>query len=70
VRIREADYQAETVQFYRLVDIPFARALRQVGLHAPATELPERRAAARTPTLRAAVDIAPTYAPRRRSRAQ
>ena len=41
--LREADYQPETVQFYRMVDIPFARALRQVGLQYPATELLARR---------------------------
>jgi hypothetical protein len=45
LELREADYQPETVQFYRMVDIPFARALRQVGVHHPATELLERRAA-------------------------
>src|SRR5262249_40696005 len=28
----EADSQPETVQFYRLVDIPFARELRKVGV--------------------------------------
>lgn len=48
--LREADYQPETVQFYRMVDIPFARELRKVGLHHPATELlqprDEKRAAA------------------------
>jgi hypothetical protein len=46
VSLREADYQPETVQFYRLVDIPFARALRQVGVEEPATELFDRRQAA------------------------
>jgi hypothetical protein len=49
--LREADYQPETVQFYRMVDIPFARALRQVGLHHSATALLERREAKSTPTL-------------------
>ena len=57
VRLREADYQPETVQFYHLIDIPFARALRQVGLDHPATALlTPRRAAIRESTLRAAVD--------------
>jgi len=65
VALREADYQPETVQFYRMVDIPFARALRQVGLHAPATDL-WRREAATTKTLRAAVDRDPTRSRRAR----
>jgi hypothetical protein len=65
--LREADYQPETVQFYRMIDIPFARALRQAGLHAPATDLFERREAATAKTLRAAVDrdlTRPRRAPR------
>jgi len=37
--LREADYQPETVQFYRMVDIPFARELRKVGVTYPGTEL-------------------------------
>ncbi|MEO6028288.1 MAG: hypothetical protein ABIR79_15600 [Candidatus Binatia bacterium] len=56
VALREADYQPETVQFYRMVDIPFARALRQVGLHAPAADFFQRREAATTKGLHAAVD--------------
>jgi hypothetical protein len=31
----EAAYEAEKFQMYKLVDIPFARALRKVGLHHP-----------------------------------
>jgi hypothetical protein len=52
--LREADYQPETVQFYRMVDIPFARELRKVGLHHPGTELFADGAGTRTTTLRAA----------------
>ena len=33
--LREADYETEKIQFYRLVDIPFARELRKVGAHHP-----------------------------------
>lgn len=33
--LREADYTPETIQFYRLVDIPFARELRKVGVSHP-----------------------------------
>lgn len=40
VPLYEADYQPETIQFYRLVDIPFARELRKVGLHYPFPDLP------------------------------
>ncbi len=35
VPLYEADYQPERIQFYRPVDIPFARELRKVGLHYP-----------------------------------
>jgi hypothetical protein len=35
VSLREAAYEPERVQFYRLVDIPFARELRQVSVHHP-----------------------------------
>ena len=35
IGLREAAYEPERVQFYRLVDIPFARALRQVSVHHP-----------------------------------
>jgi hypothetical protein len=54
--LREADYQPETVQFYHMVDIPFARALRKVGVHYPATELLEPRDAASAKALRATAD--------------
>jgi len=33
--LREAAYEPEKVQFYRMVDIPFARELRQVSVHHP-----------------------------------
>src|SRR6185436_6387496 len=66
--LREAAYQPETVQFYRKVDIPFARALRQVGLHFPATQLVERRNTDAT-VLRASIDEPPTRN-RRRPRRQ
>jgi hypothetical protein len=35
VALREAAYEPERVQFYRLVDIPFARELRKVGVDHP-----------------------------------
>ena len=35
VALREAAYEPERVQFYRLVDIPFARELRKVGVTHP-----------------------------------
>lgn len=35
VALREARYEPERVQFYRLVDIPFARELRKVSVHHP-----------------------------------
>ena len=35
IALREAAYPPERVQFYHLVDIPFARELRQVSLHHP-----------------------------------
>jgi hypothetical protein len=35
IALREAAYQPETIQFYQLVDIPFARELRKVGLRYP-----------------------------------
>jgi len=35
VALREAAYEPERVQFYRLVDIPFARELRKVSVHHP-----------------------------------
>ena len=51
--LREADYQPETVQFYRRVDIPFVRALRQVGVDQPADELLTRRQEAKASVMRA-----------------
>jgi len=35
IPLHEAAYEPERVQFYRLVDIPFARELRQVSVHHP-----------------------------------
>jgi len=35
IELREADYETEKIQFYRLVDIPFARELRKVSLRHP-----------------------------------
>jgi len=35
IALREANYEPEKIQFYRLVSIPFARELRKVGLHHP-----------------------------------
>jgi hypothetical protein len=35
IALREADYQPEQIQFYRLVDIPFAQELRKVGVRHP-----------------------------------
>ena len=35
IALREAAYEPERVQFYRLIDIPFARDLRKVGVHTP-----------------------------------
>jgi hypothetical protein len=35
IALREAGYEAEKVQFYRLVDIPFARELRKVSVRHP-----------------------------------
>jgi len=35
LELREAAYEPERVQFYRLVDIPFARELRKVSVHYP-----------------------------------
>ena len=46
VPLYEAAYEPEHIQFYRLVDIPFARALRQVGAGHPFPGGPEARATA------------------------
>jgi hypothetical protein len=35
IGLREADYEPEKIQFYRMVNIPFARELRQVAVHHP-----------------------------------
>ncbi|MCC6850159.1 MAG: hypothetical protein IT294_16810 [Deltaproteobacteria bacterium] len=68
IALREAPYQPETVQFYRMVDIPFARALRQVGLHRRASEaLDGRQASSRRVGNGTAADDAAAR-PRRRSR--
>jgi hypothetical protein len=66
VLLREAEYQPETVQFYRVIDIPFARALRQVGVDQPTTALLERRQAASAQVLRASTDADPPARPRRK----
>lgn len=62
ILLREAPYQPETVQFYRMIDIPFARALRQVGLHRRALEVPDRRQAANAPMMRGDAGGAGRYA--------
>ena len=46
VPLYEAAYEPERIQFYRLVDIPFARALRQVGAGHPFPVGPAARATA------------------------
>jgi hypothetical protein len=56
LQLREADYQPETVQFYRMIDIPFARALRQVGLHQGSLEPLDRRQASSAQIMRATAD--------------
>ncbi len=33
ITLREADYETEKIQFYRFIDIPFARELRKAGVH-------------------------------------
>jgi len=45
--LHEADYTAERIQFYRLVDIPFARELRKVGISHAFTVPEESMASAR-----------------------
>jgi hypothetical protein len=35
IMLREAAYEPEKIQFYRMVDIPFARELRKVSVHHP-----------------------------------
>jgi hypothetical protein len=70
VLLREADYQTETVQFYRLIDIPFARALRQVGVDQPAPALLESRQAASAQVMRATIDADGPARPARKRRAR
>jgi len=33
--LREADYEPEKIQFYRFVDVAFARELRKISVHHP-----------------------------------
>jgi len=33
IALHEADYEPEKIQFYRMVDIPFTKELRKVGVH-------------------------------------
>jgi hypothetical protein len=35
IALHEADYEPEKIQFYRMVDIPFTKELRKVGVHHP-----------------------------------
>jgi hypothetical protein len=42
INLYEADYAPERIQFYRLVDIPFARELRKVGTRHPFPGLDRR----------------------------
>ena len=44
IALHEAAYEPERVQFYRLVDIPFARELRQVSVHHPFPSVSSPRA--------------------------
>ncbi|MCC6765168.1 MAG: hypothetical protein IT293_10935 [Deltaproteobacteria bacterium] len=68
VALREAPYQPETVQFYRMVDIPFARALRQVGLHQRAPGALDGRQASNVRVMRVTAEDGATPHPRRRAR--
>src|SRR5262249_24698689 len=43
IELYEEQYEIEKIQFYRLVDIPFARELRKVSLHHPFPGVPPRR---------------------------
>jgi hypothetical protein len=47
IALYEAPYQPETIQFYRLVDIPFAKALRTVGVRSPFGASPDTVLSAR-----------------------
>jgi hypothetical protein len=40
IPLYEADYQPEKLQFYRMVDIPFARELRKIGVDHPLESTP------------------------------
>lgn len=35
IELYEAEYEAERIQFYRMVDIRFAREMRKIGIHYP-----------------------------------
>lgn len=41
IDLYEAEYEAERIQFYRMVDIRFAREMRKIGVHYP---FPEKQA--------------------------
>jgi hypothetical protein len=68
VVLREAPYEAETVQFYRMIDIPFARALRQIGLHHRALAALESRQASNAQVMRMSAGDAPRPRTRRKPR--
>ncbi len=41
INLYEAEYEAERIQFYRMIDIRFAREMRKIGVHYP---FPEKKA--------------------------
>ena len=41
IDLYEADYEPENIQFYRMIDIRFAREMRKIGVHYP---FPEKKA--------------------------
>ena len=47
IALYEADYEPQKIQFYRLVDIPFAKELRKVGVRHPFPGLDTTRVTAR-----------------------
>jgi hypothetical protein len=47
ITLREAPYESEKIQFYRFVDIPFAKELRKVGVRHPFPGLDTTRVTAR-----------------------
>ena len=49
IPLHEADYEPEKIQFYRMVDIPFAKELRKVGVHHPFPALHTAPPATRQP---------------------